>query len=329
MKRFFILASAAIVALASCAKTQVVYNDAPEEIAFKQITNVMTKADPSPAAAATLEGNSSMGVFANLTKDNNTYFANIEFEDNVDTDSYWYGKPAQYWPLEGSLNFAFYAPYKEGIQGPRMVTVNEATSFSNTLIIPVNNSGNQTNWLYSDMVYTGSKATATVIAPTMNHLLAKITVKVTGSSAVKLTELILTGTEQNETATITYSETKSEVSWTNTGATVNRNLMAQNDDPIGSDFSLSTSSELTMTCYVIPSNQTSFIVQYKINDASAPDYTHSLGDAKWEAGKHYIYNVTINPQQIKFNPSVQEWGQGNSTPVEGSTPIHGQTVTIQ
>ena len=43
MKRFFILASAAIVALASCAKTEVVYKDAPEEIAFKQITGVMTK----------------------------------------------------------------------------------------------------------------------------------------------------------------------------------------------------------------------------------------------------------------------------------------------
>lgn len=45
MKRFFILASAAIVALASCAKTEVVYKDAPEQIAFKQITGPMTKAD--------------------------------------------------------------------------------------------------------------------------------------------------------------------------------------------------------------------------------------------------------------------------------------------
>ena len=44
MKRLFILASAAIVALASYTKTQVVYTEAPEEISFKQVTNVMTKA---------------------------------------------------------------------------------------------------------------------------------------------------------------------------------------------------------------------------------------------------------------------------------------------
>ena len=43
MKRLFLLATAAIVALASCTKTQVVNTEAPEEIAFKQVTNVMTK----------------------------------------------------------------------------------------------------------------------------------------------------------------------------------------------------------------------------------------------------------------------------------------------
>ena len=42
MKRLFILA-AATVALASCAKTQVVYNEEPQEIAFRQVENVMTK----------------------------------------------------------------------------------------------------------------------------------------------------------------------------------------------------------------------------------------------------------------------------------------------
>ena len=44
MKRLFILATAAIVALASCAKTEVVYTDAPEEIGFKAVTGAMTKA---------------------------------------------------------------------------------------------------------------------------------------------------------------------------------------------------------------------------------------------------------------------------------------------
>ena len=61
MKRLFILA-AATVALASCAKTQVVYNEEPQEIAFRQVENVMTK-----GGAGTSLGNwsnASMGVFA-------------------------------------------------------------------------------------------------------------------------------------------------------------------------------------------------------------------------------------------------------------------------
>ena len=97
MKRFFILASAAIVALASCAKTEVVYKDAPQEIAFKQITNVMTKAD-----ALTTD----MGVFA-YTADGDYYFGPVKF---AEVSSVWKGSPAQYYPLQTALDFALYSP---------------------------------------------------------------------------------------------------------------------------------------------------------------------------------------------------------------------------
>ena len=67
----------------------------------------------------------------------------------------------------------------------------------------------------------------------------------------------------------------------------------------------------------------------QVYEFSLEDYTYYLDNRiDWSAGKHYIYNVTINPQQIKFAPTVQEWGQGNST-TEGGVTTHGQTVTIQ
>ena len=59
MKRLFILASAAIVALAACTKTEVVYTEAPAEIGFKQITDVMTKAVPDGTQLP-----ATMGVYA-------------------------------------------------------------------------------------------------------------------------------------------------------------------------------------------------------------------------------------------------------------------------
>ena len=61
MKKIFILATAAIVAFASCMKTEVVSNSEPQEIAFRQFTGSMTKADPDPTDLASYA--STMGVF--------------------------------------------------------------------------------------------------------------------------------------------------------------------------------------------------------------------------------------------------------------------------
>ena len=98
MKRFFILASAAIVALASCAKTEVVYKDAPEKITFKQVTDVMTK-------ATNLSDQLTLGVFAN-EEDGDVYFGNTAFTYSEGT----WGNNSAYWPYEGNLVFTVYAP---------------------------------------------------------------------------------------------------------------------------------------------------------------------------------------------------------------------------
>ena len=71
MKRFFICAAAAIVALASCSKTEVVNTSAPEEIGFKAVTGAITKAEQD---AATLDG--AMGVFAFVHGESTSYFSN-------------------------------------------------------------------------------------------------------------------------------------------------------------------------------------------------------------------------------------------------------------
>ena len=100
MKRFFILASAAIVAFASCAKTEVVYNEAPQEIGFKAVTGSITKVEQSSGA---LSGD--MGVIANLTT-GAAYFGNTQFVYNS-TDENWSCADPKYWPVdENKLSFA-------------------------------------------------------------------------------------------------------------------------------------------------------------------------------------------------------------------------------
>ena len=102
MKRFFICAAAAIVALASCSKTEVVNTSAPEEIGFKAVTGAVTKV--AGQQSGTLTGDMGVYAFINGTADTE-YFTNIKF---TGTDT-WTG--GQYWPLQSSLNFVIYAPH--------------------------------------------------------------------------------------------------------------------------------------------------------------------------------------------------------------------------
>lgn len=286
MKRLFILASAAIVALASCSKTQVVYNEAPEEIGFKTLTGVMTKAN------LTLDGNSTMGVFANKTADGAMYFENAEF---ISTESLWKGRTSQYWPLgNAELTFAFYSPWVETAPG--------YDYDDGTLVIPVNNAtvGAQTNWLYGATRETGSKETPVASgSPTMNHLLAKITLKLTG--AITINSATLTQTEQVETATITYAGANTTVKWTNT-------VDNEEDMNVISAATELSNTAKTVECYVIPSKQTSIVLNYVIGELSAQDYELVLtGLGNWDAGKNYIYNINVEPGEITFVPSVENW----------------------
>ena len=290
MKRLFIIASAAIVALASCSKTQVVYNDAPEEIGFKAVTGVMTKAN--------LDGHTTMGVFANLSDGKADYFTpsnNAKFIEGTQ----WKGETPRYWPLgNANLDFVFYAPYSEtGIT--RTYT---ETPAENTLKIAVDNSTTQTNWLYGDAMKTGNKSTAVAdVSPTMKHLLAKITINLTGT--VTLKQMTLTGTEQKETATINYGVTPVTVNWTNENATKDWTFLTE-DATLGAEVGGNT-----FTCYVIPTtDQTSITLNYALSGGAATDYTIDLSPLdNWKAGYNYIYNIIVEPGEIIFSPQVEPW----------------------
>ena len=293
MKKFFFCAAAAIVALASCSKTQVVYNDAPEEIGFKAVSGVMTK------AALGDQGHTTMGVFANYTEDKEVYFDDAQFTEGTE----WVGSPAQYWPLTGSLDFAFYAPYN-ATAASRTYTASPA---ANTLSIIVDNSTTQVDWLYGAAMTTGTKTTPIAnVSPTMKHLLAKIEINVTGSANVTVNEITLTGTEQKETATINYASAGA-LTWTNTNDPVDWKFLASTN-PATAAFNLDPSTPKTFTCYVIPSAQTSFVLDYEISSVEAPDHEHTLTTLdNWVAGKKYVYNISVNPGEIKFTPAVTDW----------------------
>lgn len=120
MKKYFILAVAALVALAACTKNnadKTAYEQA-KVINFNTVANKATKA---PISGTTYSWNApAFGVFAWYLADGNwntaganssavSYMSDVEVAFN-DTKDIWVPSSNYYWPLEGKLTFIAYSP---------------------------------------------------------------------------------------------------------------------------------------------------------------------------------------------------------------------------
>ena len=189
MKRFFILATAAIVALASCAKTEVVYKDAPEQIAFKQITGVMTKA----------EFTDNLGVFA--YQGTNKHFDDMPFVHN---GTNWTNADAV-WPYEGQLTFTVYAPHTE-----------YGASLNGSVLTVANVEAAENVYYGATQVTTAKTDEVDVV---LRHMAAKVTVEV-DLGAYTLTSLTLNDACTSGEVNVNYGTTPATVAVAeNTGST--------------------------------------------------------------------------------------------------------------
>ena len=297
MKRLFILASAAIVALASCTKTEVVYNEAPQEIGFKAVAGAVTKAEQE---VATLDG--TMGVFAFVTGGTTAYFKNISFSNKG--GNVWTGtEESMYWPVTSGLDFAVYAPW-ESEEGAEFAT--------NTLTVKADNSakttiGAQEDYLYGAAYYNnnsqGFDKNTPSVAVTLKHAQAKVTVSFTGEN-VTVTDVKLTAPVLKGSYAVTYGNPVT-VDWTPGAA--------------NGEVSLISSATLTdapseASLMVVPETKTTITFYYQIDGSDAKLPYTITPSANWAYGTHYIYNVEISPKEIKFTPTVDPtWETGTTT----------------
>lgn len=292
MKRILIFASAAIVALASCAKTEVVYKDAPQEIAFKQITGAMTKTTLGDDNAAT------MRVFAFKTDSHSDYFTpNNGLEFTPDDADNWTATPSQYWPLSGTLDFVYFAPHSGTASASYDVTGYKLT-------IPLDNTQDV---MYGKGVITGSKSNEAMDAP-LRHALAKVIMKVTSD----LEGLVIKSFTLNEPyvdGTLVVDYQKLDDDETVNDERLTWQLTTKEDiDYTSIKVSTVKDQEYSEDHYVLPGDQTSFKFTYRLpgNDTDHT-YTHSLSGNKWLDGYQYTYVIKITANEIKIDPAVDAW----------------------
>ena len=307
MKRLFILASAAALMLASCAKTTVVYNEAPEEISFKQVTNVMTKAE--------LPSGVKLGVIA-YTDVDELYFGNTQFSHDGNTWS-----ADKYWPVASTLDFIIYAPYISTGVTPTY------TESEKKLVINVNNISNQTDWMYADKLYAQTqKNGGAAISVNLKHALAKIIVdlKADVDGVVTIKSFKITNTNQQSELIINQDAESNELEWGDM-QTKDWELTVLKDE----ENKLTTTGR-SDECLVIPGSQTSFVMTYTLDGvASDQTYTHTFSDATWHSGKKYIYDITIGVTEIKFTCTDEGWTEGNGNQAGNLNWNHEDTGRTQ
>ena len=319
-----VFAMAAMVALASCSKTELVDNSAPTPISFKAVTGFMTKAEQ----VTTLTG--TMGVYAFVNDTKVDYFSNVAFSnsgtENFGTDaqpnelSIWTGN--QYWPLQSSLDFVVYAP-----QNP---TTGQVSYANNVLTVMCDNSGavessyididDQTDFLYGAEYFDGEDGNDSDTNPdgynkdtpyvpvTLKHALSKITFNFSGEN-VTVNSVSITNPNLKGTYTVDYSTSTPEADWISTISHTGDLILANSSF----DFtSTSTSNTTTTEVMVVPGNVCTITINYTIEGTLTDlDYVITpTNGAKWDSGNNYVYDITIGPKEIKFVPTVDPWGQG-------------------
>ena len=314
MKRILFFATAAIVALASCAKTEVVYKDAPREIAFKQIMGPMTKATQD------LEAN--MGVFAYTVDTPEEYFDNILFAK--DGSGIWKASPAMFYPIQGALDFAYYSPHANGW------TFDGSTTLKSPALSDIKN----TDVLYGKNIATSAK-TPDALEVVLAHALAQVTVNVTTDDASKgyitITKVTLSDTHLGGTLTVTYDAIDaSNAVWTATSLSsltwdpdpdvvlnsIDNVLYGQNY--IIADYGSGTTYEQgTLTVSYSMDKDGAGVGTETYEGTATFDLSTDGSKAYWNMGNNYIYNIKATLTEIKFDAEVEEFV---GTPTEG-TPV--------
>lgn len=330
MKRLFILA-AATVALASCAKTQVVYNEEPQEIAFRQVENVMTKGGAGTSLGNWKDG--SMGVFAYKRGETSLYFGNAKFAKKT---SEWIGVDSEndvkpyYWPFQGSLDFYVYAPYDASFTCDRTNHIITKSEFANIDYDAENSySGtadgstsfydyNCPDLMYGSTIITSAK-TDQAVDVSLTHALALVHVraKATTTGVVSIKSMTLNDTPKSATLNVTYSGaqmTGTPVWSAYSSENLDLSIIKAPSSPVSIN-STDDFEQIGNEVLVIPGKpQTSFTITYTLagstTDLIATLPLNTAGSPTWEPGKKYVYNITFGVEEIKFAPVVEAWGTG-------------------
>ena len=322
MKKIF-FSLLAIAALASCAKTEAVYEETQSEIKLAPVAALQTKANVLAAidgtAYPTAENFDVYGYYKNVGAgevytDGQSYFGGaVEFTNK---GNYWGGVETYYWPKNGALRFAAYSPSSLNIEHSQ-----GGDTFSGAYIQP-----SKTNETWDFLVaptsesYTAMTA-AENVSIVFEHALSWITLQVKAKDAAAenvFTIKSVTINDVNTTADFKASMLGQEMvqyeSWSNQATAADYVVFDGEQGVTGEAKVIETTPAGTL---VIPQTTTKVTVVFDQKGVNGTldmeDMTVTLdlvldqNDEPWKPGYHYTYTLIFGLDEILINPSVDTW----------------------
>lgn len=323
-----LLVAAAVLLAAGCAKVTTVDTAEPQEIKLEGYTYAVTKAPI--ANDATLSGTGyDMLVHAIHVNGNESseYFtkSGVTFKESGSTNK-WAGTTPQYWPSEGTLTFNAISPVT--INPGKTILTSTSFTYANGAVSEIkatlnDNSTNQADVLVAKTVIDQDKTNnADGVEMTFYHALAQIVVTAktqneTPTAKIKSIKLNNTAQAGTLSATNLSNENGPAFKWTASSYTVTG--IDFNGGFINGSNLTTTESDESIGILVLPVDEKdattkySITVNYDLGSNKGLESTLELLStdtgkiSKWEAGKKYVYNLTITATEILIAPSVDNW----------------------
>lgn len=338
MKKFFLLAAMAGVALTGCVKTE-------SEVAVKSDSNRIVFDNPvvSSVTRALIDGTEyptdvPFSVYAQYknanTGENLLYMENVTTRYVTSTpgtnQKSWVPVGNYYWPKQGTLSFAAYSPTAASTVFNRVSWADDS-GFTFDNFNAATNQANSYDLMYSDYVADqeqGDEADYTKyygIQLTFRHALsalvfrAKAADNYTGAEIKVKTIEVLEAYNQGD---LTTNNASNSAGWSDfrdpttmevqnlASAALTTDYVQQGDVllmvPQGFDHNGGVKVKITYTIdteSAATMTQTHTVALSTLNEAGAGASTHD----DWEMGKRYIYDITIGLDRIYFAPTVTDW----------------------
>ncbi len=341
MKKFFLLAAMAGVALTGCVKTE-------SEVAVKSDSNRIVFDNPvvSSVTRALIDGTEyptdvPFSVYAQYknanTGENLLYMENVTTQYVTSTpgtnQESWVPVGNYYWPKQGTLSFAAYSPTAASTVF-NTVSWADDSGFTFDNFNAATNQANSYDLMYSDYVADqeqGDEADYTKyygIQLTFRHALSALVFRAKAADEydgaeikVKTIEVLeaynqgdLTTNNADNTAGWSDFQNPTTMAVANiAGAALDHTDFAQQGDvllmvPQGFDHNGGVKVKITYTIDTDSDatlTQTHTVALSTLNEAGAGAGASTHDD--WEMGKRYTYDITIGLDRIYFAPTVTDW----------------------